>query len=278
MELSQDLPAVQSNAAQLRQIVLNLVTNASEAIGDRGGLIRVTTNCVKVDRHSSGAISDHLAEESYVQLEVSDTGHGMSPETQARVFDPFFTTKSAGHGLGLAVVQGIVRGLGGRIHLTSELGKGTTFQILIPCADNTASASSEAISGIDESPRSSRDATVLVVEDEDPLRQAVAKMLCKAGFEVFEAADGSCAIDLLHSSGDKIDVVFLDLTIPGASSREVVVEAIRARPDIRVVLTSAYSEEMIPGALGAPQVCSFVRKPFQIADLVKTLQNACPLR
>jgi CheY-like chemotaxis protein len=108
-------------------------------------------------------------------------------------------------------------------------------------------------SGIDEYPRPSAGATVLVVEDEDPLRQAVAKMLGKAGFEVLEAADGTCAIDLLHSNGDKIDVVFLDLTIPGASSREVVVEAVRARPDIRVVLTSAYSEEMIPGALGAPQ-------------------------
>jgi PAS domain S-box-containing protein len=275
-DLSQYLPPIQANAAQLRQIVMNLVTNASDAMDDQTGVIRVTTRCVKV-AHNSSATSERLAG-NCVQLEISDTGRGMSVETQAKVFDPFFTTKSAGHGLGLAVVEGIVRGLAGRIHFTSDVGKGTTFQILIPCSDHAAISSSEAISGIEDSSRPSAGATVLVVEDEDSLRQAVGKMLGKAGFEVFEAADGSCAIDLLHSNGEKIDVVFLDLTIPGASSREVVAEAVRARPDIRVVLTSAYDEEMIPGALDVPQVCTFVRKPFQIVDVVKTLLKACPVR
>jgi PAS domain S-box-containing protein len=129
--LGKDLPPVRANAAQLRQIVLNLVTNASEAIGDRDGLIRMSTSRVKVGRDSRG-ISDRLADGDYLQLEVCDTGRGMSLETQARLFDPFFTTKSAGHGLGLAVVEGIVRGLGGSIELTSEPGKGTAFQILLP--------------------------------------------------------------------------------------------------------------------------------------------------
>jgi PAS domain S-box-containing protein len=276
IDLDRYLPPIHANAAQLRQIVMNLVTNASDAMDDQTGVIRVSTRCVKV-AHNSSATSERLAG-NCVQLEISDTGRGMSAETQAKVFDPFFTTKSAGHGLGLAVVEGIVRSLGGRIHLTSEVGKGTTFQILIPCADHAAIASSEVISGIEDSSRPSAGATVLVVEDEDSLRQAVGKMLGKAGFEVFEAADGSCAIDLLHSNGEKIDVLFLDLTIPGASSREVVAEAVRARPDIRVVLTSAYDEEMIPGALDVPQVRTFVRKPFQIVDVVKTLLKACPVR
>jgi len=276
IDLDRYLPPIHANAAQLRQIVMNLVTNASDAMDDQTGVIRVSTRCVKVAHNSSGT-SERLAG-NCVQLEISDTGRGMSAETQAKVFDPFFTTKSAGHGLGLAVVEGIVRSLGGRIHLTSEVGKGTTFQILIPCADHAAIASSEVISGIEDSSRPSAGATVLVVEDEDSLRQAVGKMLGKAGFEVFEAADGSCAIDLLHSNGEKIDVVFLDLTIPGASSREVVAEAVRARPDIRVVLTSAYDEEMIPGALDVPQVRTFVRKPFQIVDVVKTLLKACSVR
>ena len=131
-------------------------------------------------------------------------GSGMSLETQAKVFDPFFTTKSAGRGLGLAVVHGIVRDLRGSIHIASEPGKGTTFQVLLPCAEGTAEAASEPISSAAASARPSRACTVLVVEDEDPLRQAVAKMLRKNGFGVLEAADGSAAIDLLRANGARL--------------------------------------------------------------------------
>ena len=133
-DLGKDLPAVRANAAQISQIVINLVTNASEAIGVRDGAIRVTTRCAALSRDSQGTAAERLPEGEYLKLVVSDTGEGMSPETQARVFDPFFTTRSAGRGLGLAVVQGIVRVLGGAIHLDSEPGKGSTFEILLPCA------------------------------------------------------------------------------------------------------------------------------------------------
>ena len=130
-DLGKNLPPIRANAAQLRQIVMNLVTNASDAIGDRDGVIRLSTRCVRVDDSELG----HLDEGNYTLLEVADTGCGMTPETQAKVFDPFFTTKFAGHGLGLAIVDGIVRGLRGMIRLNSEPGKGTTFQILLPCDD-----------------------------------------------------------------------------------------------------------------------------------------------
>ncbi len=136
-DLGGDLPAVRGSAAQLRQIVMNLVTNASDAIGDRDGVIRVTTRSVSIGRDSPGAMSDRLAAGDYLKLEVSDTGCGMSPETQARVFDPFFTTKSAGRGLGLAVVDGLVRGLHGTIHVTSEPGRGSTFCVLLPLCRNS---------------------------------------------------------------------------------------------------------------------------------------------
>jgi CheY-like chemotaxis protein len=271
--LGKDLPPVQANAAQLRQIVMNLVTNASEAIGDRDGMIRLSTSRVRVGR-DSGAISDHLAEGDYLQLEVSDTGRGMSLETQAKVFDPFFTTKSVGHGLGLAVVQGIVRDLRGSIHLMSAPGKGTTFRILLPFAETADPPTGDPVSAIEEPIRPPEPRTVLVVEDEFTLRQAVGKILRKNGFEVFETADGTSAVDLLRVSGDKIDVILLDLTIPGASSREVVAVAKQVRPDIRVILTSAYSQEMAKGMVSAPQVRGFIRKPFQLGELVKTLENA----
>ncbi len=175
--LESNLAPVRANAAQLRQIVMNLVTNASEAIGERGGVIRLTTGHVSIDRVA--AISKGVTAGDYVQLEVSDTGAGMPLETQARVFDPFFTTKSAGRGLGLAVVQGIVRKLYGAIHLVSAPNNGATFQILLPCIAG-AGAAAGVTEHTDEGTRSSMDATVLVVEDEDPLRQAVVNVLRQA--------------------------------------------------------------------------------------------------
>jgi CheY-like chemotaxis protein len=217
--------------------------------------------------------SDHLVEGDYVELEISDTGCGMSPEIQARVFDPFFTTKSAGHGLGLAVVNGIVRTLGGGIAVTSELGRGTTFQVLLPIAEPIGKTISYPASGIETLPGPSRQAAVLVVEDESVLRQAVVKMLHKTGFEVLEAGDGSSAVDLLRDAVERIDVILLDVTIPGATSAEVVAAAARARPDVRVILTSAYSQERLAAGLKTSPVQGFIRKPFQFAELVKLLRS-----
>jgi PAS domain S-box-containing protein len=218
--LDPDLPAMRASAAQLRQIVLNLITNASDAIGDRDGMIRVITRRVILKGESAAVSFTTLADGDYVQLEVSDTGRGMSAETQAKVFDPFFSTKSAGRGLGLAVVQGIVRSVGGTIHLTSEPDKGTTFQILLPCIESAAPANDPRGNG-EKVVKPAQHGTVLVVEDEDPLRQAIVKMLIKTGFDVFEAADGPSAIARLRADADKVDVMLLDLTIPGASYHQV---------------------------------------------------------
>jgi signal transduction histidine kinase len=140
-DLGQDLPPVRTSTAEIRQIVLNLVINASEAIGDRDGIIRVSTFCVS--RDSTVATTNGMDRTSYVQLEISDTGCGMSQEMQSTIFDAFFSTKGAGHGLGLAVVHGIVRGLGGVIHIASEPGRGTTIQILLPCAQAPAELTGE---------------------------------------------------------------------------------------------------------------------------------------
>jgi PAS domain S-box-containing protein len=270
--LGSDLPAVRADAAQIQQIVLNLVTNASQAIEDRDGVIRLTTSFVKAGRNSSGARSRHLADGDHVRLEVSDTGRGLPPELQAKVFDPFFTTKPAGHGLGLAIVDGVVRSLGGEIHLASEPGKGTKFEVLLPC-EGRAANSEGRMSPVEKATRFSGLGTVLVIEDEDLLRQASAKVLRNSGFDVLEAADGSAAIDVIRGSGSKVDVLFLDMTFPGPSCREVVAEYARVRPDGKVILTSAYSEEMAKKTISAPQIRGFVRKPFHLADVVKTVRN-----
>jgi signal transduction histidine kinase/CheY-like chemotaxis protein len=271
--LAKDLPVLRANPGQLRQVVMNLITNASEALGDRDGVIRVTTGLVTVSRDSPVAASEHLAEGNYLQLEVSDTGRGMTPEVQAKVFDPFFTTKLAGHGLGLAVVQGIVRSHSGTIRLVSAPGKGTIFQILLPCAEESAQVSRSTISSAEEETLGSPGATILFVEDEDLIRHAASKMLRKKGFSVIEASDGTAALHLMQAHKEDIHLVLLDVTLPGASSREVIEEIKRLRPDLPVIVTSANNEETATAALGG-RVDRFIRKPFGLDQLIGLIHES----
>jgi PAS domain S-box-containing protein len=272
-DLGENLPAVKTRAAQLRQVVMNLVVNASDALKGREGLIRVSTTCVTIGPDTAGGASGGLPPGEYVELRVLDTGIGMAPETQARVFDPFFSTKSAGRGLGLPVVHGIIKRLNGAISVFSELNKGTTFQILLPSAGAAHSATADMVTGIHEAAEPFLEATVLLVEDEHPLRVAVAKMLSKAGFRVLEVDNGSDAIEVLRTDTADIDLILLDMTIPGTPSDEVLAEAARVRPKVKIVLTSAYSVEMAMAVLNGPQVRGFVRKPFQFGTLVQTVRN-----
>ena len=269
--LAKSLPPVRANPGQLQQLAINLITNASEAIGDRDGAILITTERIVVDANSHFARSEDLAEGDYLQLEVSDTGCGMTLEAQSRVFDPFFTTKLAGHGLGLAVVQGVVRSLGGMIHLVSAPGKGTTFQILLPCVTPQTEAARGPASRAEEKLQTG-EARLLVVEDELALRQAVSKMLRKKGFSVIEASDGSAALELIRAQ-DPIDVLILDITLPGASSREVLEEAKRLRPNMRAIVTSAHSREVAVTSL-ADRIDYFIRKPFRSTDLIDMIRSA----
>jgi two-component system, cell cycle sensor histidine kinase and response regulator CckA len=268
--LGKDLLVVRARPAQLSQIVMNLVVNASEAIGDRDGVVRVTTEHAPPDYIEP---ANDLPSAGYVRLEVSDTGCGMSPETQTQAFDPFFTTKVSGRGLGLSVVHGIVRNLAGSIQVASEPGRGTTIQVLLPCADAAPQPDAEEAFPVDAATPARR-AAVLIVEDEDQLRLAVAKMLRKSGLEAIEAANGSAAIDLLHARGGEIDLILLDLTIPGRSSTEVLAQAAMARQgNMKVLLASAYSEEAAKSMMHAPIVRGFIRKPFELGELLRRVRT-----
>jgi CheY-like chemotaxis protein len=247
---------------------MNLVANASEAIGDRDGLIRVTTSRGDEDL---GRGREALMEGPFLQLEVSDTGSGMTFETRGRVFDPFFSTKAAGRGLGLAVVHGIVRSLGGSIRLMSEPGTGTTIQIGFPC-DLTGSETEQVetnVSGQLDADRES--SSLLIVEDEEALRQAVAKLLRKRGWSVLEAGDGSAALQIIRTHPSPIGVLLLDITLPGIASREVFEEVQLARPETKVIITSAYSESLAARTFRRGTY-RFLRKPFQLNDLVGLMQ------
>jgi two-component system cell cycle sensor histidine kinase/response regulator CckA len=273
-DLAANLPVIVGNAPQIRQILMNLMINASEAIGTKSGVIHISTSRVTAGAETACNDAANLPAGEYLRLMISDTGCGMTEGEQARIFDPFFSTKFAGRGLGLAVVQGIVRAHGGGIHIVSAPGQGTTFQIFFPCGKAPAQVGcgEPSFAAIEQTARV--EGTVLLVEDEESLRLPVAKMLRKQGFSVIEAADGLSAIELFRAHPAKVDVILLDVTIPGCSSREVIAEAARTRPEIRVILMSAYSREMAADSLNAPQVQDFIRKPFQLRDLMRLLRSA----
>jgi CheY-like chemotaxis protein/two-component sensor histidine kinase len=272
-DLCQSLPAVQGNAAQLRQVVMNLIINASEALGEKDGAIHVTTSLAGRERNLSSLSGTGLPDGDYLCLSVSDTGCGIDKAQQAKVFDPFYSTKFAGRGLGLAVVHGIVRAHAGVIHLSSTPGQGTTFQILLPTAAREPDRNVVIAKPDLSVPTNGTTATLLLVEDEEELRSSVSKMLSRRGFSVIGAGDGSAAVDLLRSHPHDIDLILLDMTLPGTPSREVIAEAQRIRPEVKVVLTSAYSREMVAQSINASIVRGFIRKPFQISELLQILRT-----
>jgi two-component system cell cycle sensor histidine kinase/response regulator CckA len=262
LNLDKNLPAVWGNASQIRQLLMNLVINASEAIGEQAGVIHVATSRMTGSQGSG----------QYAGLEVSDTGSGLTEEAKAKIFDPFFTTKFPGRGLGLAVVQGIVRDHGGTIDVASAPGAGATFQVLLPCTSQKAVEPSASNSpGVDQV--NNRAETVLVVEDEELLRVAVSKALRKRGFRVIEASDGSAGMDLIQKHREDIDVILLDVTLPGRSSRDILDEVRRTRPDLKVILTSAYDKNTVDVSFPGLPITHFIRKPFQLSDLTCVLQD-----
>jgi CheY-like chemotaxis protein len=210
-----------------------------------------------------------------LRLEVSDTGCGMNPETQRRAFDPFFTTKFAGRGMGLAVVQQVVRRLGGTIHVASAPGQGTTVTIVLPCSADIPRAlphgEPDSVRALEPQPETA--STILVVEDETVLLAAVSKMLQLKGFSVIQALDGSAALALIRSQKKPIHAMLLDMTLPGVSSREVLEAARRLYPGLAVVLTSAYSRETVMSAFEGLAVEHFIRKPFSMDELIGMMRK-----
>ena len=276
-DLADNLPAVSGNAAQIRQVVMNLVINASEAIGEREGVITLSVS--RLSHSASLVLNGTLALPSgdYVRLEVSDTGSGMTEAVKAKIFDPFFSTKFAGRGLGLAVVQGIVRDHGGAIDLTSSPGEGTTFEVLLPCVPKMVAKVHSSMIPSGNGQTNGRTKAILVVDDEETLRSALSKSLRKNGFLVMEAADGSSAMDLLCLHKDEIDVVLLDVTLPGIVSREIFEETQRRRPPLRVIVTSAYSREIVDASFAGLKVEYFIRKPFRLVDIAHLLGEILPV-
>jgi len=268
MNLAHDLQPVQSYGPQLRRVVMNLVRNAAEALDKEGGAITVATALEHIDDKTALGDGLPVPDGDYVRLTVSDTGRGMSEEAMARVFDPFYTTKFLGRGLGLSVVQGIVRSHGGFVRLSSNPGIGTTFEVLLPAADEPLRRlESDRRVGV-QAGADVQKARVLLVEDEPTLRDAITTALARRGFEVVAVPDGEAALELFGA--DRIDAVLLDLTLPGMSGAEVRNEMLRICPDARIILTSAYDLARLSNVGGGPSL-RFLRKPFRMSQLMTML-------
>ena len=272
LDLEQFLPPIQADRGQIQQVFMNLAINAAEAIGSHEGRITVATGIQDVDDrylrlHPEAA---ELRPGKYVSLAVRDTGCGMDDATRAKVFDPFFSTKFTGRGLGLAAVAGILRGHKGAISVESALGKGTCFTVLFAAAEGVAAqrhvaARNAALQG---------SGVVLVVDDEKPVRELVRRVLERNGYTVLLAESGLAAVDLLKRHPGAIALVVLDLSMPRMGGDEALPELRKIRPEIKVLVSSGYSESETMTLFKGQRVSGFIQKPYTGADLAEKVK-AC---
>ena len=270
-QLAEGLPAVDADSAQLRQLAMNLVINAADAIGDADGVITISTGTMQCDENSllGGQLTAPPVPGQYVYLEVIDTGCGMDAKTQAMIFDPFFTTKFAGRGLGLAAVLGIVRSRRGALKVESEPGRGTTFRVLFP-----ASTKDAALTKSDgNSPPWRGKGTILLVDDEEPVRNVTNKILERSGFAVLRAGDGLEAIELFRAHSSEIVCVLLDLAMPRMDGEATFKELRRIQPQVRVILASGYSDQEISQRFQNAGLAGFIEKPYRVETLRAKLRE-----
>jgi two-component system cell cycle sensor histidine kinase/response regulator CckA len=269
--LAEGLPGVNGDAAQLSQIVMNLITNASDAAQPGGGKTLLRTGQVEAEKVDRERLVGRLGEcsGSYVFIEVTDRGCGMDAETQSKMFEPFFTTKFTGRGLGLAATLGIVSSHRGLIEIESARGRGTRIRVLLPSAGRRAVrvARKEAPTQVWRGA-----GTVLVADDDEAVRELVAETLGRAGLTVLLARDGREAVDLFASQPDGIQVVVLDRTMPNFDGEDALKEIRRIRPNTRVISMSGYSEKPTH-ASGERELDGFFHKPFEPMALLERIRR-----
>ncbi|MCP4418395.1 MAG: response regulator, partial [Chloroflexi bacterium] len=271
-ELTEDLPQFVGDLGQIEQVLMNLIINAAESIDDQIGLVTAKTGVEYVNEDDihlpySGKT---LPPGNYLTLEVSDTGMGMDSDTLARIFDPFFSTKSTGRGLGLAAVIGIVRGHNGGLQVESTLGQGTTFRLFFPANQDQLevaprpkpSRSSEELQGL-----------VLVIDDEEPIREAVSDILALEDVQTITASDGLEGLALYRQHMEDIYLVILDMSMPGLDGEATLLRLREISSDVPVVLSSGYSESEISSRFTELEFVSFLPKPYRWDALVEAVQH-----
>ncbi len=272
--LVQNLPAVEADATQIRQVIMNLIANAAEAIGEGSGTISISTGAMDCGRTylMQSYLDENLPAGTYVYVEVTDTGSGMDEQTRAKIFDPFFTTKFTGRGLGLAAVLGIVRGHRGAINVSSEPQRGTTIRVLFPACPRPTAAPS--VPGPElEVPDWRSHGFVLVVDDEEAVLTVAKDMLETLGFEVLAAVDGHQAVEVFRRRADEIRLVLLDMAMPRMDGEEAFLEIRRIRSDARVLLSSGYNEQTATNRFAGRGLAGFIQKPYRLAALREKIRQ-----
>ena len=266
----QHLPTVEVDATQMRQVIMNLVINASEAIGEKSGVIAISTGCMDCDRSylKDAWLDENISEGLYVYLEIADSGCGMDKKTMAKLFDPFFTTKFTGRGLGMAAVLGIVRGHKGTIKVYSELNRGTTFKILLPASSKPV----EIFNGASLHDDWRGSGTVLLVDDEETVRGIGAEMLRELGFTVITADDGREGVEQFKNNPD-ISFVILDLTMPHMDGEQCFRELKQLRSDIKVIMSSGFNEQEVTEKFLGKGLVGFIQKPYKLSVLKEAIRK-----
>jgi len=267
-----DLQSIEGDITQIRQIIMNLIINAAEAIGDKNGTIYIRTGCTNCDRKclTGNYLGEELPEGFYSFIEVADTGSGMTPEVQSRIFDPFYSTKFAGRGLGLAAVLGIVRRHKGMIKVNSELGKGATFRVYLPvCRRNPESAEIMTETNYP----SIKKGTVLMIDDEETIR-IVSKMIIEdEGYGVITAKDGREGLDIFIARQKEIHIIILDLTMPLMDGAETFAELRKISSDVPIILSSGFNEPNRNGMFKDKGLSGFIQKPYSAKVLMDTIHK-----
>jgi signal transduction histidine kinase/CheY-like chemotaxis protein len=273
-ELSDRPLAVEADVTQVRQVLLNLVTNAAEAIGDGPGHVKVRTCVLDVDEPmmKRACLQSDVGSGPHPCLEVEDDGCGMDERVRTKLFDPFFTTKFSGRGLGLAAVLGIVSSHHGTILLETEVGKGSRFTVVFPFASGPPDPLSRPHSTVLSSFRG--EGAILVVDDEEPVRAVTSEVLQSLGYRVFQADGGARACEIYRQHQDEIRAVLLDLTMPEMSGEQTLRELQAVRPDVRVVVLTGYTEDEARLRFVRGELAGFLTKPFVREELVATLESA----
>jgi CheY-like chemotaxis protein len=266
------LPAVEADVAQLQQIVMNLVINGAEAIGEHDGTVQVATGKQWLDgtRKRGLLATDSVAPGEYVYVEVRDTGHGMNAATVNKIFDPFYTTKFQGRGLGLAAVLGIVRAHRGAIEVESSEGDGSTFRVFFPAMGGSVLTDPKRIE--DEGYRGA--GLVLLIDDDDSVRHILRRMLTNMGFQVIDAADGDAGARLFNQRASEVVLVIVDMTMPKLNGEETLRAIRQTRPDVPVILISGYNELEATRHFSSKGLAGFLEKPFTATLLSQKVRAA----
>ena len=276
--LQEALPAVEGDVTQIRQLLLNLVVNASDAMGDQGGVVRLRTGVrgVDVEELAEAVGGSDLPPGQYVTLTVGDDGIGMEPDVCARIFDPFFTTKAQGRGLGLAAVLGIARAHHGAIRIHSRPMTGTVFEVMFPRSSRRSTAPVPRFVPSEPAP-AALGTRILVVDDDEAVLELTAEFLQRAGFEVETASGGRQAVEIVGRCGDAIEAVVLDLVMPDFSGEETFLALRELHPELPVVLISGFDREQAAQRFSARGIADFVTKPFEPAELVDAVRRVLTL-